>query len=116
MGRVQALPVVLEEEVSDELPEWPTDSGEANEGQPLCDQITDFLQDKFNSVDKDLGPQIVGDWLLVAEVVTSDGRRGLRIFDSDLPIWRKLGLVTFLQQDAQTEGVVCNILDDEDDD
>jgi hypothetical protein len=70
---------------------------------PLADQITDFLQEKFNAIDRDLGPQIVGDWLLVSEVVTADGRRGLRVFDSDLPLWRKLGLLTYLQQDAQTE-------------
>jgi hypothetical protein len=99
-----------------DMPEWPKDSGEAKDGAPLCDQITDFLQEKFNSLDQDLGPQIVGDWLLVAEVVASDGRRGLRIFDSDLPLWRKLGLLEFLKQDAQTEAVMANILDEGDDD
>lgn len=101
--------------MADELPEWPSAGDGEETDASLTDQVTDFLQDRFNRRDRDLGPQVVGDWLLVAECVTADGARGLRILDSDLPLWRKLGLLEFLKQDAQTEAVMSNILDDEED-
>lgn len=98
------------------MPEWPTGAGRPDSDDSLCDQITDFLQERFNAVHNGMGAHVVGDWLLMAEVVQADGSRALRILDSDLPIWRRLGLLEFLKQDAQTEGFIVNMTDRGDDD
>lgn len=82
---------------------------------PLAEQIREFLQGVFNQTDADLGAQIIGDFVLAVEVVTAESPY-LRIIDSDLPMWRKLGLVEFLRQDAQGDIVTSNFMISADDD
>lgn len=83
----------------DQMPAWPAD--EPTEGEepidtttPICERIDAFLQRAINDRPQDLGAQIVGDWFIVAEVSAANRERPvLRMFDSDLPSWRRDGLL-----------------------
>lgn len=85
--------------MTDELPEWPADSGDTDEAdsgnaeEAICERIANFLQRALNDRPNGLGSQVLAQWVLVAEVALSDGR-AFRVFDSDQPWWHKDALLT----------------------
>jgi hypothetical protein len=71
----------------------------------LRDLFGDALQEGFNSVDAGMGANYLGDWFVVAEVHTAEGPV-LRMVDSGLTGWRKVGMLEFARMDTGLDMLV----------
>lgn len=68
----------------------------------VTEAVHQAIEKVLNDHDGELGATILGDWIVIAECHVGQGRV-LRIIDSDLPLWRRLGLVRFVDQDTLSD-------------
>lgn len=74
----------------------------------LTELVQEALTAAFNTAQAELGAQLVGDWVFVAEVHTGDGTY-LRTGSSEsLPTWRRMGLLTFAAEDLKQDLLIAN--------
>jgi hypothetical protein len=80
----------------------------------LREFFSEKLQEGFNNQSAGLGAQIVTDWIVLAEVHGVNGPV-LRLIDGGQPMWRTAGLLKFGLMDLQTDVLLLNGSEDEDD-
>lgn len=81
--------------------------------QKLRDFFADKLQEGFNEQSAGIGAQIVTDWVVIAEVHGTNGAL-LRLIDGGQPMWRTTGLLKFGLMDLESDMLLMNAADEDD--
>jgi len=99
-----------------DLDEKPDDPG-PGEGDEMGDSLTSKIQEAINEYQGDLGPQLLGDWVIGLEVHTGEGQAFRYI--SNCSSWRSFGLLAAAKMQVETElsmRIYENLPGDDDDD
>lgn len=77
--------------------------------------IEESLQKALSEHAGDIGANLLGDWMVIAEVHTADGAV-LRLINAETtPLWRQLGLLKFASSDLEDDMLVYRILQNRED-
>lgn len=82
----------------------------------LTEAVDRALQAAFSENDADLGAQFLGDWIVVAEVHTTDGPILRIVNNNDTPLWRQQGMLRFAADDLTHDILVYRLVRHEEDD
>lgn len=67
--------------------------------QNVCGILDEALAKVLGENDADIGAQILGDWIVIAEVHAEEGPVLRLLTNEKTPLWRQQGLLTFAAKD-----------------